>query len=162
VRRRTTTCCTGAHPSSLFVLVSLSESFLMNRGLDLEALRLRQSPKPATGLRTTRPHRTALFLKGPIPWAWLVSAGRLPGKALHVALVLHLLRGLQRNARVHLESKHVRSFGFSRHSANRGLARLERAGLVAVERRPGRSHMVTILEISSEPTPGRHQPEQRL
>lgn len=34
------------------------------------------------------------FLKGPIPLPWLQGAARLPGKALHVGVVLWFLSGL--------------------------------------------------------------------
>ena len=59
---------------------------------DLEALRLSGEEVETLAKRTTkRPprHRPGeAFLKGPIPWRWLVAAARLPGKALQVSLLL--------------------------------------------------------------------------
>jgi hypothetical protein len=63
---------------------------------DLDHLRL---PPSATAPRSPRSrpprHRPqSAFLKGPIPWDWLDRAGRLPGKALAVGLVLWQKAGL--------------------------------------------------------------------
>jgi hypothetical protein len=120
--------------------------------IDLEQLRL-PSNKTAVGRRTDLPrHRQGgKFLKGPIPWTWLVEAARLPGKALHVGIGLWFLAGMRRSAQVTLSMKILRSLGVSRHSAYRGLLALERAGLVAVQRHPGRNSLVTIKEHPAPP-----------
>jgi hypothetical protein len=59
---------------------------------DPETLRLTEnSPKfcPDPQLKKPPRHRSGeKFLKGPIPLLWLIQAGRLPGKALHVGLLL--------------------------------------------------------------------------
>ena len=39
---------------------------------------------------------TAPFIKGPIPLAWMMAAAMLPGKSLHVGLVLWYLAGLKK------------------------------------------------------------------
>ena len=85
------------------------------------------------------------FLKGPIPWRWLETAGQQPGSALHVGVVLWFLAGLKRTRTVALSGTVLRGFGVKRHSAYRGLESLERAGLVGVERHPGRNPIVTLL-----------------
>ena len=84
------------------------------------------------------------FLRGPIPWAWLASAGQLPGQALHVAIVLWLLRGLNRSMTVKIEKAHLREMGVSHTSYYRGLTALEQAMLVSVVRAKGRNAEVTI------------------
>jgi hypothetical protein len=92
------------------------------------------------------PRHTAgeLFLKGPIPWSWLLKTMVLPGRALHVALVLWFRAGLAGNGVV---SVNLSRLPVDRSAASRGLAALEAAGLIAVRRRPGRKPLVTILPV---------------
>jgi hypothetical protein len=85
------------------------------------------------------------FLKGPIPLPWLALAGRQPGKALHVAIVLRFLAGVARSSTVALSGEVLTTFGVDRRAGHRGLAALERAGLVSVERHRGRQPRVTLL-----------------
>jgi hypothetical protein len=86
------------------------------------------------------------FLRGPIPWHWLEAAGRLPGKTLHVAIALWLLAGIKRGRPAKWEPATAATLGVERHAAYRGLAALEAAGLIAVDRRNGRCPVVTMLE----------------
>lgn len=92
------------------------------------------------------------FLRGPIPWPWLEAAGRLPGKAMHVAIVLWLLAGINRGRPVKWEPATAATLGVGRHAAYRGLAALERAGLVGVDRRIGRCPVVTIVAANRQRT----------
>ena len=55
--------------------------------LDLPALAPKRPPRHRSGEK---------FLKGPVPMAWLERAFVLPGKALHVALLLWFKAGCQR------------------------------------------------------------------
>jgi DNA-binding transcriptional ArsR family regulator len=87
------------------------------------------------------------FLKGPISWAWLSAAMALPGKALHVGILLWLERGLHRSTTVSISLSSMSQVGVSRSAASRGLANLENAGLVTVERHSGRKPRVTIVDI---------------
>ncbi|HTB77318.1 MAG TPA: hypothetical protein VK762_28935 [Polyangiaceae bacterium] len=82
------------------------------------------------------------FLRGPIPWTWLLRAMSLPGRALHVGLHVWQLAGMRGSAVVALSLSRL---GVERTSASRGLAALERAGLVQVARGRGRKPIVTIL-----------------
>lgn len=88
------------------------------------------------------------FLKGPIPWDWLSMASKVSGrgKALHIAIVLWFLAGMNKKAMVTLSGKVLKDLGVKRNAAYRGLNALERAGLVSVIRHNGRSPIVTILE----------------
>ena len=90
------------------------------------------------------------FLRGPIPWPWLTRAGSLGGRALQVGLVIWHYTAMQRaeTVRINLATT-AEEFGADRTTMGRGLERLERAGLVAVSRGPGRCHQVTLLT----PTP---------
>lgn len=86
------------------------------------------------------------FLLGPIPWDWLSVAAGLPGRALHVGIALWFLSGIKgRVATVALSNTVLCDLGVNRHAAYRGLAALEAAGLVSVERHRGRNSIVTIL-----------------
>jgi hypothetical protein len=104
-------------------------------------------PEPEAG-----PKRRPLY--GPIPWSWWLPASRLPGKSLQIASVCWLLAGWERSAEFELAWDDWAEFGLSRFSASRGLDNLERHGLVAVTRRPGRSPIVSILnpEDGADPT----------
>jgi hypothetical protein len=86
------------------------------------------------------------FLKGPIPWTWLAAAAGLPGKALAVGLVVWREAGCRGVRTVPLRLGAVARLGMHPDTAKRGLRALERAGLVAVRRRPGRCPDVTIRE----------------
>lgn len=85
------------------------------------------------------------FIRGPLPLKWFERAGQLPGKALCVAIVLWYQAGLCKSRVVKLSSKTLLGFGVDRHAKARGLAALEKTGLVRVERLPGRNPIVTIL-----------------
>jgi hypothetical protein len=87
-----------------------------------------------------------LFLNGPVPWAWLVRAGQLPGSALHVGLVLWLEAGMKGQRTVRLSLSRLACMGVGVQAARRGIRALKAAGLVAITHRPGQSLEVTIRE----------------
>ena len=107
------------------------------------------SPKSTTN-KPTRGRITGLFLKGPIPWDWLVKTMRLSGKALHVALILWQEAGFRRVKTVKLRTSVVDKVGFSRRSARRALKQLESAGLIEIEPKPGQLTTVRILDVEVE------------
>lgn len=121
-------------------------------GFDLEQLRV--MPSDAAGMKRTRKRpqrvpktdRKSLFLKGPIPWTWISAAGRLPGKALHVAVALQMQVAMARGVEVRLSGDRLHEIGVDRHSAYRALKALEEAGLASVKRHRGRSPVVTLLD----------------
>lgn len=85
------------------------------------------------------------FLKGPVPWTWLQVAARLPGKSLHVGLVLWRKAGIEKTLEIQVNLSRLRDLGVSRFSGYRGLAQLEKAGLVSVIRRPGGKATIKLL-----------------
>lgn len=109
-------------------------------------------------VRVYQPQRGEQFLKGPIPWPWLLLAGQCKGKALHVAISLWRLVGLTKSPVVDLNQSRLISFGVSRDAARRGLRSLEMSNLVSVERKPGRRAKVTL--ILNERTLGRSRHER--
>lgn len=83
---------------------------------------------------------------------WLCAASKACGRGsgFKVAIALWYLSGLNRQARtVKLSGSVLREFGIERHAGYRGLGALEAAGLVIVERHPGRSPLVTIIDIGA-------------
>ena len=105
-----------------------------------------KSRKP--GKRT----RPGIFLKGPIPWAWLAAASRLNGQALQIGVVLWLEVGFSGEHTVRLLNIRATELGVSRWSRYRALDALEAAGLIHADRQRGRSTRVTVLVAPSEPT----------
>jgi hypothetical protein len=112
---------------------------------DLDALRQRPSGKPP------RHRQGEAFLKGPIPWPWLRRAMALPGKALHVALLLWKEAGCRRCRQVAFRLAGTAALGIHPDTAKRGLRALATAGLVTIHHRPGRALVVTLLETDPEP-----------
>jgi hypothetical protein len=115
---------------------------------DVEDFRLPCSATtvPSSG-KPQRFRKGEKFLRGPIPWAWLSVAARLPGKALAVALVIWHLAGFKNTTTIELSRVPLKSLGVSRQAAYRGLKKLENAALVKAERHSGRKTRVTILSI---------------
>jgi hypothetical protein len=94
------------------------------------------------------PRRPDRFLKGPIPWAPLSAAARLPGKAMAVFLAIHHRTALTGNATVTLPSALLSGLGVDRDAKSRALHALENAGLVTVERVAGRAARVTLKQTN--------------
>jgi len=85
------------------------------------------------------------FLKGPVPWPWLQRAMTLPGKALAVGLMLWLKRGITGRHTVHFCLAHAEAEGISQKASRCAIRCLETAGLILVQRQPGRGVEVTLL-----------------
>jgi len=81
-------------------------------------------------------------------WLCTASGASGHGSGFKVAIALWYLSGLNRQAKtVKMKSSVLREMGVDRHAAYRGLVTLEKAGLISVERHPGRSPLVTILDV---------------
>ena len=91
---------------------------------------------------------TPLFLKGPIPWHWIIRASKLPGKALIVGLCLWRLKGATKKNAIPLSNVELEPFGVDRAAQSRALAALEQAGLISIERHRGRWSIITLVETS--------------
>ena len=123
---------------------------------DPENLRLpSEDHQPKT--QVSRPKRTKRwfkkgepFLGVPISLYWLMAVAHLPGRAETVGLAIWYLVGLAGKDTVALSQDLLTRFGVSRQAGYRALRRLECAGLVKVERRPGRLDRVTVLECPAE------------
>jgi hypothetical protein len=104
-----------------------------------------QSPSAPTPAETRGP-----FLKGPISWPWLLKAGRLPGHALHVAVVLQQLKGCRRGNTFRFGYRRMLTMGVGRWATRRALRALESAGLIALAAAPGQGVLVTILPATQQ------------
>jgi hypothetical protein len=89
-------------------------------------------------------NRGRRFLKGPIPFPFLLKASKLPGKTLHVFIVIWFLHGVTKNKIFNLKNSLLREFGVQRHAGYRALIELEKAGLISVVRCQGRNPQITI------------------
>ncbi|MBT6483436.1 MAG: hypothetical protein HOK71_02030 [Planctomycetaceae bacterium] len=78
----------------------------------------------------------------------MIAATALSGKyPLAVALVIWFQAGLEkRRTKLRLTTKMIERFGVNRQAGYRALAALEDAGLVTVDRKPGRCPLVSIRE----------------
>ena len=86
-----------------------------------------------------------LFLRGPLPLEWLGKAAELPGKTLNVALALWWRHGMAKGKPFKLTRKALKCLNVERDAASSGLVRLEGAGLIQVERRPGQRPIISIV-----------------
>jgi hypothetical protein len=124
-------------------------------GLDLWDLDQLRLPAEMIGdLERRRPlprHRRGdPFLKGPIPYAWIAAACRLPGAGLRVAMAYRFYRDrfrFERRGRRWGLLDVARGLQISDDAARRGLRAAERVGLVAVSREPGRKPAVAVAEL---------------
>jgi hypothetical protein len=99
----------------------------------------------------SRPRSPEKFLKGTIPWAWLARAMPLPGKAMQVAIQIWRDMELAKSNEVSISMTGMAKIGISRFTASRGLATLEKAGLVSVFRHAGRKPQVVLVVTSAQP-----------
>lgn len=86
------------------------------------------------------------ILLGPEIVDWLIAAARLPARSLHIALALVFANEGRSLTTIVLPNLPLLEMKLDRCAKYRGLAHLERAGLVRVDRRPGRSPTVTICQ----------------
>jgi hypothetical protein len=86
-------------------------------------------------------------IRGPIPWPWWAVASRLPNPALRVGAVCWALSGRHGADGFPLAACEWTDPGLSRSAVGRGLRHLENAGLIVVDRRPGRPAVVTLRAV---------------
>ena len=79
-----------------------------------------------------------------IPLPWVFRASRLPGKALHVGIVLWYHAGVSKSKTVKLTRSRLRQFGIHHETGRRGLQALRKANLVSVDQSGKRSPYVTV------------------
>jgi DNA-binding transcriptional ArsR family regulator len=85
------------------------------------------------------------FIAGPVDIVWLSEARKLGGAALWVGLCLWFLRGLKRADSFIVSNLTIREWDVLPDAKTRALRKLEKAGLLTVERRGKRSPRVTLV-----------------
>ena len=81
---------------------------------------------------------------------WLVAASTIPGKGLHLALLLHSLCSSRPCPSVKLTRRMLEQGNVSRDASYDGLRRLQAHRLVTVRRLPGRSPQILLLEPGTD------------
>jgi hypothetical protein len=122
---------------------------------DLDQLRLPAERVEILETRRRPPrHRSGdPFIKGPIPYAWIASASRLPGAGLPVAMACRFLCCRFRSPNRWGLDDIANGLRVSIRSARRGLNAAELVGLLAVDREPGCKLAVSVLDLA-EPEAG--------
>jgi hypothetical protein len=82
---------------------------------------------------------------------WLARVAPVAGKALHLGVALCYLAASQRTPTIRLSHAVLRRYAISRDAAYDGLRRLEANGNIRVNRSPGVSPRVTLLDSRGEP-----------
>jgi hypothetical protein len=102
------------------------------------------------------------FIAGPINAAWVIQAAPLGVKALLLGVVLWHLKGLRKSNSFIVSNVTAREWGITPDAKSRGLLKLERAGLIGVQRRGKRSPQVTLLPANVSAAAGAdHQHKNR-
>ena len=95
---------------------------------------------------------TKRFIAGPIPVSWVCHASKLGVKTLLVGLALWHIMGLRKMNTFIVSNLMLRDWGIRADAKGRALRKLERAGLISVERQGKRSPQVT-LRVKNSPSP---------
>jgi DNA-binding transcriptional ArsR family regulator len=85
------------------------------------------------------------FIAGPIDVSWVVQASRLGGKALIVGLALWYLKKLRQADTFIVSNLMLQEWDVQPDAKTRALRKLEKAGLIRIERRGKRSPQVTLV-----------------
>jgi hypothetical protein len=101
----------------------------------------------ATGTLMVAPEKEP-FLRGPVPLEWLGVAAKLPGKTLNVAIALWWRHGMAKGKPFKLTQSALKTLNVERDAERTGLARLEQAGLIQIERKAGQRPTISILDLT--------------
>ena len=98
-----------------------------------------------------RPDSPRAYSKVEMDWAAKLHSHGLSGRNVWaVAIVLWFVSGLNNGSRtVQPSRKHWTKLGLDRRAVSRGLKQLELVGLVSIERKPGKSSRITILDVNT-------------
>lgn len=100
--------------------------------IDIDKFRLGQadySVPPITS-KTVRRHGPGEWFIASMPGPWIAEAAKLPGHALHVAIAIMWVCGMERSKEVALTRYHFDHFSTKRGSTLRGMNALQQAGLI--------------------------------
>ena len=103
-----------------------------------------QAAAKAPRRRKPRSQRKPRHFVPALPLEWANTAGRLPGKALHVALAIWRQAALKKTLTTSLSNGPLAGYGVKERAKRAALLALEGAGLIQVEWKPGCNPTVTI------------------
>ena len=116
--------------------------FITRNGKRIEVETLPSKPKASKA----RQREANLFVKVPLKWANAASRAIRSHQCFVLIWILYLAWKAKRPTFVLSNAALVR-YGVSRETKRRALAKLQAAGLIAVERLPGRATIVTLLYL---------------
>lgn len=108
-------------------------------------------PSPATSAPFAkngllpRPQKGEKFIAANVPWSWFAIAAGLPGKALAIGMLVWWLVTVNKQPVVAFSYKRAECTGLSHESIRQSIRKLELAGLISVQRAPGRSPRIRVL-----------------
>lgn len=85
------------------------------------------------------------FLKGPIPLSQISLAAKLPGKSLHVAIIIWIFDSIHKGEQFKLQTSMLEALGVKRNSAYRAIKHLENSGAITVVRHRGRLPLIKLI-----------------
>ena len=127
---------------------------------DLDRLRLpaERVGSPESSRRPPRHRPGDPFIKGPILYAWIASACRLPAAGLRVAMACRFLCCRFRRENRWGPDTIAKGLRISDDSVRRGLHSAELAGLLAVRRKPGCKLVVSVLDLPESEAGSKRRP----
>jgi hypothetical protein len=118
-------------------------------GLDPNQFRLHQQTAQRLNAASRKGRRAApvagRFIAGPIDAAWVIQAAQLGVKAMLLGMVLWHLKGLRKTNSFVVSNLMTKEWGIGPDAKRRALRKLEKAGLLTVERQGKRSPRITLL-----------------
>ena len=128
------------HTRTFSLYISMSTTYTSDRHVPVKRLQL----EVASNTLVVAPKKE-LFLRGPVPLEWLTVAAKLPGKTINVALALWWRHGMAKDKPFKLTQMALKAMNVERDAERMGLARLEQAGLIQVERKPGQRPTISMV-----------------
>jgi hypothetical protein len=127
---------------------------------DLDQLHLpAETVENRSGRRRPPRHRPGdPFIKGPVPYAWIASACRLPAAGLRVSMAYRFLCCRFRSENRWGLDAIANGLRISADSARRGLHAAELAGLLSASREPGCKLAVSVLDLPEAETGSKRRP----
>ncbi len=135
------------HTRTFSLYISMFTTYTSDRHVPVKRLQL----GVASGTLVATPKK-ASFLRGPIPLEWLSRAAALPGKTLNVAIAVWWRHGMAKGKPFKLTQMALKAMNLERGAERMGLARLEQAGLIQVDRKAGQRPTISIVLAMSRPT----------
>ena len=87
----------------------------------------------------------ALFIKGPIPFEWLMSANQISKSAGLIGIGLWFYVGLYKKYQFKIDGKLDKLTGISRQTRQIALSKLHKAGLIELNKYPGAYPHVKVI-----------------